>query len=235
VASEPNRWTILKLPSIDDSGSALWPERYSVEDLRRIESTIGKYGFEALYQCNPSPREGSFFKVSNIEIVDEVPAGMPAVRAWDVAHTEGDGDFTAGVRLEGPHKGIYYVTDVVRGQWATDERDAEMRLAAGLDGLDVKIIVPEDPSSGKSLVKHFIRLLAGFPVYPERPTVNKVLRADPLSSQVNAGNLRLKKGAWNKAFIEELRQFPNGKHDDQVDAAADAFAALASPTYGWDW
>ena len=46
------------------------------------------------------------------------------------------------------------------------------------------------------------------------------------SAQVNAGNVRLLRGEWNRAFIEELRQFPTGKHDDQVDAVADAFSEL---------
>ncbi|EPG4582547.1 phage terminase large subunit, partial [Acinetobacter baumannii] len=30
----------------------------------------------------------------------------------------------------------------------------------------------------------------------------------------------------NKDFIDELRHFPNGTHDDQVDAASDAFNEL---------
>ena len=57
---------------------------------------------------------------------------------------------------------------------------------------------------------------------------DKQLRADPFSAQVNAGNVRLVRGAWNKDFIEELRQFPNGTYKDQVDAAADSFTELAA-------
>jgi phage terminase large subunit-like protein len=33
-------------------------------------------------------------------------------------------------------------------------------------------------------------------------------------------------GEWNGAFVEELRQFPYGTHDDQVDATAGAFNKL---------
>jgi len=38
-------------------------------------------------------------------------------------------------------------------------------------------------------------------------------------------------GPWNRAFVEELRDFPNGAKDDQVDALSRAFAHLveASP------
>ena len=38
--------------------------------------------------------------------------------------------------------------------------------------------------------------------------------------------MKILRGDWNKAFIEELRNFPNGKHDDQVDAGSDAFNEL---------
>jgi phage terminase large subunit-like protein len=41
------------------------------------------------------------------------------------------------------------------------------------------------------------------------------------------GNVLLLLGALNGAFKEELRLFPNGLHDDQVDAAARAFNELA--------
>jgi predicted phage terminase large subunit-like protein len=44
---------------------------------------------------------------------------------------------------------------------------------------------------------------------------------------VNAGNIDLLRGEWNRPYVEELRQFPAGKHDDQVDASAGAFNDLA--------
>ena len=70
-------------------------------------------------------------------------------------------------------------------------------------------------------------MLAGFSVRTERASGPKEVRADPFSAQVNAGNVRLVKGAWNKAYIEELRTFPNGNNDDMVDGSADGFNELA--------
>jgi phage terminase large subunit-like protein len=34
------------------------------------------------------------------------------------------------------------------------------------------------------------------------------------------------KGEYTKAYLEELAFFPNGKHDDQVDASSGAFSML---------
>ncbi len=63
----------------------------------------------------------------------------------------------------------------------------------------------------------------------ERATGSKELRADPFSSQANAGNVKIVRGKWNKKYIEELRQFPRGKNDDMVDASSLAFNKLNRP------
>jgi predicted phage terminase large subunit-like protein len=52
---------------------------------------------------------------------------------------------------------------------------------------------------------------------------SKEARAFSFSAQWNVGNFKLVRGPWNKAFKEELRQFPRGKNNDQVDSGSDAF------------
>lgn len=228
VASEPNRWHVLKLPAISDDGRALWPERYPIDALERIRGVVtrdeGERSWQALYQQNPTPKEGNTFKVSMIDIVDAAPLGLPVIRAWDIAATVGAGDYTVGVKLTGSVDRGWFVLDVVRGQWDSAERDRIIGQTADLDGRECTQIVPQDPgAAGKSQVEAMIRNLAGVPVRKVRPTGTKEMRADPLASQVNAGNVRIVRAEWNRSFIEELRQFPGGKHDDQVDASADAF------------
>jgi predicted phage terminase large subunit-like protein len=68
-----------------------------------------------------------------------------------------------------------------------------------------------------------IRNLAGFTVKSLPIIGSKEQRADPFSTQVNAGNVYCKRAAWNKEYLEELQYFPFGTHDDQVDASAGAF------------
>jgi predicted phage terminase large subunit-like protein len=58
-----------------------------------------------------------------------------------------------------------------------------------------------------------------------RPTGDKVERAGPLASAVEAGNVVLVQGGlWISDFVDELASFPMGAHDDQVDAASLAFS-----------
>lgn len=240
IKSEPGRWTVLKLPALateDDPlgravGEALWPERWSVEALCRIRDVMaqneGLRSWEALYQCNPTPREGLFFKVGNLAIVDALPASLRLCRAWDLAATEGGGDFTVGALIGVDGEGFWYVCDIHRGQWGPDGVDAHLRQVTALDGPGIRSHLPQDPGqAGKKQAAQLTRMLAGVPITAEVVSGTKTTRAYGFAAQVNAGNVRLLRADWNRDFIEELRTFPNGKHDDQVDAASDGFNQLA--------
>jgi predicted phage terminase large subunit-like protein len=109
-----------------------------------------------------------------------------------------------------------------------------MRQTAALDPPGTRVRLAQDPGqAGKDQAKSLTGMLAGHVVKALRVSGPKEARADPFSAQVNAGNVSLVKGDWNRAFIEELRSFPLGKNDDAVDAAADAFSDLATspPVY----
>jgi predicted phage terminase large subunit-like protein len=231
-----DQWEVLKLPGICEDvslphevrplGEALWPNRFNLEYFQASKANNARQ-HEAMDQQNPTAREGNMFKVGKLGFVDAAPSEGEHVRFWDKGATDGGGDFTAGVKLSKGPEGAFYVEDVKRGQWATDERDAHIKQTAEIDGRGVAVGGEQEPgSSGKDAALAFVRLLAGFRVTTSPASGTKEVRADPFSSQVNAGNVKLVRGSWNAAFIEELRQFPQGKHDDQVDAASGAFNKL---------
>lgn len=236
VASEPDKWHILDLPAICDNvddalgrqiGEALWPERYNIDDFMRIKKVIGDYAFQSLYQVNPTPKEGSFFKIQELNIISAAPNNLTkTIRSWDLAATENDGDFSAGIKMGIDENKNIYILDVVCGQWEPNQRDKWIKNTADMDGR-INITIPEDPgAAGKFQVQYLFRLLAGHNITKIRPTGKKEVRAEGIASQVNAGNVYLVKGDWNRSFIDELRTFPLGKHDDQVDAMSDAFSQL---------
>lgn len=246
VGLEPDAFRFLVFPAIAgendplgrEAGEALWPNRYDLAALGRIRAALlresGEYSWEALFQQNPTPREGALFKVGMLKIEKAMPVGLMGVRRWDLAASSGKGDWTAGVRMHGPDaSGLFWVANVRRGQWEPDERNREIKGTALEDGKDVRIVGPQDPgAAGVEAAKAFTRMLSGYTVTTERESGSKEVRADPFAAQVNAGNVRLVEGEWNTAFIEELRTFPGGKNDDQVDGAAGAFNALHS-SGGW--
>lgn len=220
-------WEHLELSAIQPDGSALWPAKHSIEVLNRME-LAAPYVFSGQYRQRPSPPAGGFFKPDNIEIVDALPADIiKEVRAWDLASSENEGDYTAGMRQAKGKDGYIYIVDVQHAQLGPDGVEKRIKQTAEMDGKSVAIRLPQDPGqAGKAQAKSFIKMLAGFSVKAETVSGDKITRAQPFAAQVNVGNVRMLRGAWNKPLIEEMRNFPNGKHDDQIDAGSDAFNEL---------
>jgi predicted phage terminase large subunit-like protein len=259
LQSQGDRWTVLRLPAMAETqadrdeqhrrlglplgeddplgrapGEPLCPSRFSAEALAEIKLDVGSLGWSAEYQGSPTRPEGNRFKRDWFIIVDASPDEATRVRYWDKAGTAGDGDYTVGV-LMARVGGIYYVEDVVRGQWSSGERERIIRQTAELDRAQGHVtawIEQEPGSSGKDSAEATVRNLAGFDVHVERPTGDKAVRAEPYAAQCEAGNVRLVRGPWNGAYIEELTSFPNGAHDDQVDGSSGAFNKLATPSWG---
>ena len=179
--------------------------------------------------------EGNRFKRAWFDIVEESPYGTNRLRYWDFAATQDGGARTAGVLLGIRGRDIF-VEDVVFGQWSTGERNAIMRQTAELDlqrfGVAVYTVFEEEGgSSGKDASRAVVRLMAGFPIQPDRPTGNKDVRLEPFAAQAEAGNVRLIRGAWNGAYIDEMCAVPNGVFRDMADATAGAYNKLV-PTSG---
>lgn len=187
------------------------------------------------FQGRPTEDDGQFFDVSiwrqpgMIIDEDQLPPDLPTVRAWDFAATDDDGAYSAGIKMCGPcDQGFYYVVDSARAQKATEGRMKMIGNLARADGDDVEVGIPQDPgSAGKDTVYFSAQELAGFRWWSYPARQDKVIRAEPYKASVNIGQVKLVRGSWNAAYIEELRQFPFGAYKDQVDASADAFKRLA--------
>jgi predicted phage terminase large subunit-like protein len=129
--------------------------------------------------------------------------------------------------------GFFYILNVIRFQGSPAKVETTIKNTASQDGRKCRIRIPEDPGqAGKAQAagaRSDARRLCG---QGGAPTGSKEARATPLSAQVEAGNVKLVKGDWNEPFLQEIELFPFGKHDDQVDAAADAFNELAAGSKG---
>lgn len=177
---------------------------------------------------------GMYFKRSDFEIVESAPKSMKIVRAWDQAGTKkkqsdsDDPDWTVGLRMSVDREGTYYIEHVERFREDPGRVDSGIKNTASQDGRIVSIRLDQDPGqAGKSQAHHQVKMLSGYKVKAEPVSGDKETRAKPLSSQVEAGNVKLVQGRWNDAFLNELEAFPDGAHDDQVDAASSAFNELA--------
>jgi predicted phage terminase large subunit-like protein len=236
-------WTVLRLPALAvppdpmgrADGEALWPEWEDAAALIRKREAMGERAFAALFQQDPRPPSGGLFMPDRIGLRDVAPSSAVAVRAWDLASAlpapGKDPDWTVGLRLERDAEQRFIVTDIQRLRGTPGEVEAAILATAARDGHQVPIALPQDPGqAGQAQAAYLTRRLAGFVVRCSPETGAKLTRAGPVAAQIEAGNVSLVRAAWNRVFLEELRDFPHGRKDDQVDALSRAFMTMVTPS-----
>jgi predicted phage terminase large subunit-like protein len=172
-------------------------------------------------------------------VEDRAPEALDRVRHWDLAASEtprkssarraGDPDWTAGLLLGRSKAGVYYVEDVARFRASPGEVEQRIREVAERDGRVVRIeMEQEGGASGKSLVSHYRRnVLDGFAFRGVTASGSKEMRAAPVAARAEHEEVVLVDGEWVEDFLDEVCEFPEAAHDDQVDALSGAFASLA--------
>jgi predicted phage terminase large subunit-like protein len=230
-----------------DIGAPLAPKRFSQGFLLDLKEKASTFVWNAEYQQHPIAATGDVFNIARLQIVDALPSevadvlapdepGKPprivevkkGTRYWDLAGTEvktskTDPDWTVGTGLT-TLDGKTYIWDVERFRASPEGVRATIKLTAETDGRKVRLrIEQEGGQAGKAQVQDYITLMQGWDVDGDLPSGDKRVRAMPLAAQVNAGNVFLLRGAWNKPFMSELAEFDHGRHDDQVDSADGAY------------
>ncbi len=239
IQEGPDPWRILRLPALAEPGdplgrepgAALWPEWEDTAAITRKRESLGERAFSALFQQDPRLRTGRLFHAAKIALADDMLPTTGAVRAWDLAATAAtsgrDPDYTVGLKLARDPAGGFVVLDIVRLRGGPHEVEQALAATAAADGPAVPIGLPKDPGqAGVSQVKYYTNRLAGYRVISSPETGAKETRAMPVASQVNGGNVTMRRAPWNRPFLEELQDFPDGTKDDQVDALSRAFAML---------
>lgn len=230
------KWTALIIPVLKTDGTTIYPDIFSVQDAEEKKHS-SPWTFETQYMQRPYSIEGAMFKVDMIPCIHVRPEGPKMqVRGWDLAARtlqagKTEPDYTAHVKLVYYYESQQYVIEAGgKFRAKTDEVRAAMKATALKDGYDVKIRGAREPGqAGIAQAEDLTKLLNGYRVNFEQDSKDKVVRAEPLAAQVNVGLVSVL-GPHLHAFVcEELRPFPNARHDDFVDACAYAYAEIAIP------
>ena len=216
----------------------LWKAQYGDKELTKLERSLGSYGTAGQLQQRPSPRGGGMLKVEKLRLIDEFNQNfiVRSIRYWDKAGTEDPTNKkksarSAGVLLHLMKNGNIIISDVVKGKWSYLGRENRILQVAELDASQhgkskVHIWCEQEPGSGGlESAERTVKMLtsAGYIARKDRPSGDKVTRAQPLSAAIEADIVCLVKGEWVHDFIDELEQFPTGTYKDQVDATSAAF------------
>ena len=231
-------WEIINLPAIAEEGDALgrapgealWPERYPIPELEKIRADVGPYVWGALYQGQPTPTEGALFKrewlhsyklgVETITVPGRGTARKDTLTKYCTidlaASVKARADYTV-IAVWGFHRewGVLLLLDLVRVR--LDGPDILPRIRETMQVHEVGVGFVESIGFQATLIQAALR--EGIPLRELRPVGDKVTRAMPATAVMEQSLLLLPEGAsWRGEFEAELLQFPEGKHDDQVDA-----------------
>ena len=165
-----------------------------------------------------------------LEIVDTIPAELSLTRYWDTAYQKKKtSDYTVGVKYGMSRDGVGYILHIARTKATPHEVETFIANVAAQDSRSVRIVLQQEPGSGSALWIDSMqrKVLLGYPTYADQVKGSKFERSQPFRAAAEAGHVKLLRGAWNEAFLEECEQFsPDEReyeHDDQVDAACGAF------------
>jgi len=219
------------IPAKLDDNPSLDRERY-IESLSELDPITRRQYLDGDWTARHG---GSIFLREWFKIVREAPSDLKKVRFWDKASTEPkpqnkDPDWTAGLLL-GTRGGQYWILDVKRTRSAPPLTEQLIKQTADLDELATPVFMEQEPgSSGVDTIDYYNRkVLMGFEFRGVKTSGPKTERAGPVSSAAEAGNVFVVQGPWNSAFLDEVEAFPDGAHDDQVDALSGAFSKVRGP------
>ncbi|MEA5366089.1 phage terminase large subunit [Amycolatopsis sp., V23-08] len=225
----------------------------TTEEWEAIEKDVGPRVWGALYQGNPSPADGDllkrgwwqFYPAPQAVEVDGVmqPAQFDKIiQSWDFTFDDTkSSDFVVG-QVWGRRGADVYLLDQVRDRmdFPTTVRAVQAMTTRWPDA-HTKLI--EKKANGAAVIKQLKSKVSG--IVAITPTESKEARVAAVSDFVEAGNVYVPSldrddasfVQWSAGFVEECASFPNGSHDDQVDAMSQALARLlvraAKPNVRW--
>lgn len=216
---DSDRWEVLHLKAIEN-GKALWPERYPLETLEKIKSSIGSRAFESLYQGEPSIAVGEIFKREWWQYFDEPPDFQRVIHSWDTAFKKKQTNDFSVCTVWGEARNGYYLLNVWRGR--VEFPELKTVAVAMFEKDKPSACLVEDLASGQSLIQELQRGTR-LPVLPVKVDSDKITRASSVTPMIEAKKVFLPRNApWLYDYLEELSSFPNGAFDDQVDSTTQA-------------
>lgn len=231
-AVEAAKWKIIRLPAVaeeDDplgrpEGTALWPARYGL-DFLQSQQRLDPLGFAALYQQRPTVADGVLFRRENIQMykTGDEPDELRIYCASDHAVATGQrNDFTVLVKIGVDRQNNIWVLDVFRDKVPAD-RAVEAMLAMASGKQKPLMWWAEKGHISKSIGPFLRKRMLETGIYINltevTPVADKEQRAQSIAARVAMGKVYFPSDKiWTEKVVNEMLAFPNGTHDDAVDA-----------------
>lgn len=212
-----------------EDGELLWSERFDKLFVENLKKTLGSYAAAAQLQQRPAPLEGGMFKRSWWKYYRGDPkllleGANDKCWSWDCAFKDlDDSDYVVG-QLWMRKGADFYLLHQTRDHMSFTATKTSVRACANkFPSVGYKLV--EDKANGTAVIDDLKHSVGG--LVPVEPEGGKEARAWVVQPYVESGNVYLPENApWLEDYLEEFRIFPNGAHDDQVDATSQALVWL---------
>jgi len=230
--SEASQWKIIRLPAFAEDndplgrkpGELLWPERF---DERRLRSqrNLNPLTFEALYQQRPTVADGVLFRRETFQFYDKLPENLRFYAASDHAvGTNQRNDPSCLIKVGVDAQDNIYIVDA---DWRRMPTDVAVEAMLTMAGGSMRPLLwwaergHISKSIGPFLRKRMQETSTYINLVEVTPATDKEQRAQSIAARVAMGKVYFPRNAvWTERAVNELLAFPNGNHDDFVDALA---------------
>lgn len=213
-------------------GEFLWADHHGVEYY--LDKKKNRRVWNALYQQNPTPQDGSLFKKSEFRFYNKESLYLPNTTKVDVSKFkricmswdctfEGDAtsDYVAGQVWGMTPNGDYYLLHRIKKQLDFTDTASTIHDVTKLFPT-VKNIIIEKKANGHAII-NTLEKVYNIKTIAEVPKESKEVRASAIAYVVNDGRVFLPDDIVDlEDFLTEFTNFPKGRHDDEVDAFSQA-------------
>jgi predicted phage terminase large subunit-like protein len=224
-----DQWELLEFPAILPSGGSLWPGFWPIDELEKVKMSIGLKKWNAQWQQQPTNDDGAVLKRNWWKRWkhDEPPECSYVIQTYDTAYSKKEtADYsvisTWGVFVPSADSGPNLILlSVKRGRWDFPELKRVAKDEYRYWNPDNVLI--EAKATGTPLQQELRKM--GIPVTMYSPGgrrsgQDKISRANAVAPILESGMIWYpEQQEWAEEMVEECAAFPNGSHDDQVDAA----------------
>ncbi len=221
-------WEHINLPSIAQEndplgreiGEPLFPERYTKKKVLAQKSVTLPYIWSAMHDGNPVQKGGNYIKVDKFKIHKVAKPDLRWVWPWDLATSDDQkNDYTAGCAMAVDENKELWIRRMTRGQWIWP---VSRTMIANIAVEEKYFILGIEAVAGfKTAYQNLLEVLpAHIRCIELGVDKDKLTRAQPWITMVYNEKVNLVQGDWVPDFLLECTSFPNGKHDDQVDAVS---------------
>lgn len=226
-----DEWEVIEFPAIMPSGSPLWPEFWSLEELDALREELPVSKWNAQYMQNPTSEEGALLKREwwNRWEDDRPPRCEAIIQSWDTAFLKTErSDYSActtwGVFMMKDESGQANPNLILLDYYKEKLEFPELKRKAleKYNEFEPDQLVVEKKASGAPLI--FELRAMGLPVTEFTPSRgnDKIARVNAVSDLFSSGFVWAPEYRWADELIEECASFPSGEHDDGVDSTTQA-------------